>query len=75
MFIGTTGATIVAKDKWIQDMHMKKGALTKTAQKHHGVTKRGDLSDKFLDAAAEGEYGPKTKKRANLAKNFKKMKH
>lgn len=59
---------------WIQDAVKKPGSLTETASKHGGVKKGGGLTSTFLNAAAAGKYGPKTQKRANLAKTFKTFK-
>ena len=58
---------------WIQKINMNEGALTKTAKKEGGETKKGTIKKSFLDDAAEGEYGKKTAKRANLAKTLGKM--
>jgi hypothetical protein len=63
----------MAKGKdWIPD-DLKRGALTRTAEKKGGVKKGGGLKTQFLDKAAKGDFGAKTAKRANLAKTFKKM--
>lgn len=62
-------------EKWIQKMHLKKGALTKTAEKHHGLKDGGGIKGTFLHDAAAGKYGEKTRKRAVLAISFKKMHH
>lgn len=60
----------MAKDKkWIQKAIKKPGALRKTL----GVKKGQDIPAKKLNAAAEGKYGKKTEKRAELAKTLKKM--
>jgi hypothetical protein len=61
------------KKNWIPK-DLKEGALTRTAEKKGGVKKGGGLKTEFLDKAADGAYGAKTAKRANLAKTFKKMK-
>ncbi len=62
-------------DKWIQKIHLKKGALTATAKEHGGIKPQGGIKDTFLHSAAAGKYGEKTRKRANLALSFKKMHH
>ncbi len=57
------------KEKWIQGMHMKKGAL----HKELGVKKGEKIPEKKLEKA-EHSKNPVTKKRAVLAETFKKMK-
>jgi len=58
--------------KWMQNLDLKKGALTKTL----GVKKGDKIPSKELNEAAEGEgVSPKTAKRARLAKVFKKSFH
>lgn len=61
-------------EKWIQNMHMKKGALTKTAKKEGGVKKEGGLKGSFLKKAASGHFGETTKKRAIMAETMRKFK-
>jgi hypothetical protein len=61
-------------DKWIQKAVKKPGALTATAKAKGGVKKGGGLKSEFLEKAADGKYGAKTAKRAQLAKTFRKMK-
>ncbi len=56
-------------EKWIQKMHMKKGALHKTL----GV-KEGDKIPESKIKKAEHSKNPITKKRAVLAETLKKMK-
>lgn len=53
--------------KWIQKMHMKKGAL----HKELGVPEGKKIPEKKLDAAAK--KGGVEGKRANLAKTLKKL--
>jgi hypothetical protein len=60
-------------DKWIQKAIKKPGALRETAAKHGGINKSGLIKREFLDKAAEGKYGPKTEKRAELAKTLSKL--
>jgi hypothetical protein len=55
---------------WIQGAIKKPGALRKTLD----VKKGEDIPASKLKAAAEGKYGPKTEKRAELAQTLKKMK-
>jgi hypothetical protein len=55
----------VAKKKWIQDMHMKKGAL----HKEMGVPAGEKIPEKKLAAAAK--KGGKEGKRARLAETLK----
>lgn len=55
-------------------MDLKKGALTKTAKEKGGIAKDGKIKSSFLNKAADGKYGKKTEKRAELTKTFKKMK-
>lgn len=62
-------------ERWIQKMHLKKGALTQTAKKHDGIKKGGGIKNSFLQEAMSGKYGGKTRKRAALAISFKKMHH
>lgn len=61
-------------DKWIQKAVKNPGALTETASQHKGVKKGGGLKSSFLDKAANGDFGEKTQKRAQLAKTFKSFK-
>jgi hypothetical protein len=58
----------MAKEKWIQEMHMKKGAL----HKELGVKKVEKIPEKKLEKA-EHSKSPKLKKRAVLAETLKKM--
>lgn len=53
--------------KWIQDMHMKKGALHKDL----GVAEGKKIPEKKLKAAEK--KGGKVGKRARLAETLKKM--
>ena len=62
-------------EKFIQKMHLKEGALTAVAAKHHGIKQKGGIKSTFLEEAAAGKYGKKNRTRANLAKTFKKMHH
>lgn len=57
----------MAKQKWIQKMHMKKGAL----HEEMGVPKGKKIPSKKLAAAAK--KGGKLGKRARLAETLKKM--
>lgn len=54
--------------KWIQSMHMKKGALHKSL----GVPEGQKIPASKLSKAAHSS-NPTTRKRANLAKTLKKM--
>jgi hypothetical protein len=54
--------------KFIQDMHMKKGALHKTL----GVPEGKKIPAKKLEKA-EHSKNPLTRKRANLAETLKKL--
>jgi len=56
-------------EKWIQDAHIKKGALRK--QLH--VKKGEKIPEKKLEKA-EHSKNPTTRKRAVLAETFKEMK-
>jgi hypothetical protein len=58
----------MAKEKWIQKMHMKKGAL----HRELGVKEGQKIPAKKLEKA-EHSKNPKLKKRADLAKTLKKM--
>jgi hypothetical protein len=57
----------MAKEKWIQDMHMKKGALHKDL--HVAADKK--IPKKKLEKAAHGTG--KTAKRARLAETLEKF--
>lgn len=57
------------KKKFIQEMHMKKGAL----HKELGVKQGEKIPEKKLEKA-ENSKNPKLKKRAVLAQTLKKMK-
>jgi len=59
----------MAKEKWIQDIDMKKGALRKTL----GIKKGENIPEKVLKKA-EKSKNPITRKRAVLAETLKKMK-
>lgn len=58
----------MAKEKWIQGMHMKKGAL----HKELGVPQGKKIPEAKLTAAEK--KGGKEGKRAHLAQTLKKMK-
>lgn len=58
----------MAKEKWIQEMHMKKGALHKDL----GVKKGEKIPAKKLEKA-EHSKNPKIAKRAHLAETLKKL--
>jgi hypothetical protein len=58
----------MAKDKWIQEMHMKKGAL----HKELGVKEGKKIPEKKLKKA-EHSKNPTLKKRAVLAETLKKV--
>lgn len=58
----------MAKEKWIQGMHMKKGAL----HKELGVPQGKKIPEAKLKAAEK--KGGKEGKRAHLAETLKKMK-
>ena len=55
-------------EKWIQKMHMKKGALHKDL----GVPEGKKIPEKKLEKATHSK-NPKERKRANLAKTLKKL--
>ncbi len=59
-------------EKWIQAIHMKKGALTAKAKKAGGISKSGKIKPEFIAKAAKSS-NPKTRKQANLAKTLKKL--
>ena len=65
----------MAKEKkdWIKGAVKKPGALKATAKAHGAIAKDGDIKKSFVDKAAEGKYGKKTERRAELAKTFAKM--
>lgn len=54
--------------KWMNKLHLKKGALRKTL----GVKKGHDIPEGELEEAAHDEDSPKTAKRARLALVFRK---
>lgn len=56
------------KKKWIQGMHLKKGALHKTLH-----IKPGEKIPESALKKAEHSKNATTRKRAVLAENFKKM--
>lgn len=56
------------KDRWIQDMDLKKGALRKTLK-----VKEGEKIPLSKLKKAEKSKDPLTRKRATLAENFRKM--
>ncbi len=58
----------MAKDKWIQEMHMKKGAL----RKELGAKKGKPIPAKKLEKATHSK-NPKLAKRAKLAETLKKL--
>lgn len=65
----------MAKEKWIQKINLKKGALTKTASKHGAIKKGNGIKKAWLKKAAKGEGVSKTTaKRARLALSFSKFK-
>jgi len=59
----------MAKEKWIQGMHMKKGAL----HEELGVPKGKKIPEKKLEKA-EHSKNPTERKRAILAKTLKGLK-
>ena len=59
----------MAKKDWIQEMHLKKGALRKELDTPKGKK----ISASKLEKAAHSK-DPKLKKRAVLAETFRKMK-
>ena len=62
-----------AKDgKWIQGMHMKEGAFTAKAKKAGAVKKGGGIKASFTNKETKSS-NPTTRKQANLAKTFAKM--
>jgi hypothetical protein len=58
-----------SKKNWIQDMHMKQGALHKTL----GVPAGKDIPEQKLEKA-EHSQNPLTAKRAKLAQTLKNLK-
>ena len=59
----------MSKEKWIQDMDLKKGALRKTLK-----VKKGEKIPENKLEKAEKSKNPLTRKRAILAETFRKMK-
>jgi hypothetical protein len=59
---------MVEKKKWIQDAHLKKGALRNTLK-----VKDGEKIPLSKLKKAEHSTNPTTKKRAVLAESFRKM--
>lgn len=67
-----SGAPVMKKGgKFIQKMHMKKGAL----HAQLGVPKGEKIPAKKLDAAASGRYGKLAEKRAHTAEMLKGLHH
>lgn len=60
----------MAKEKWIQKMHMKKGALHESLH-----VKEGKKIPESKLKKAEHSKNPTTRKRAVLAETLKKMHH
>ncbi|HEX4374889.1 MAG TPA: hypothetical protein VHZ50_16410 [Puia sp.] len=58
----------MAKEKWIQKMHMKKGALHEDLE-----VKKGKKIPESKLKKAEKSKNPKLKKRAVLAETLKKL--
>lgn len=58
---------------WIQKAIKNPGALRKTAKEHGAINKEGNIKKGFLKKAADGAYGKKTEKRAELAQTLSKM--
>ena len=58
----------MAKEKWIQKIHMKKGALRKALH-----VKEGEKIPEEKLKKAEHSKNPTMKKRAQLAETLKKM--
>ena len=58
----------MAKEKWIQKMHMKKGALRESLH-----VKKGEKIPAKKLKKAEHSKDPKTRKRAQLAETLKKI--
>lgn len=58
----------MAKEKWIQGMHMKKGALRKSLD-----VKAGEKIPASKLKKAEHSKNPTTRKRAVLAETLRKM--
>lgn len=56
------------KKKWIQDMHMKKGALRESLH-----VKKGEKIPESKLMKAEHSKNPTTAKRAHLAETLKKL--
>lgn len=56
------------KEKWIQKAHVKKGAFTRKAKKHHE-----SVSEFEEDVLANPDhYSPRTVRQANFARNVRK---
>lgn len=58
----------MAKEKWIQKMHMEKGSLRRSLK-----VKKGEKIPTAKLKKAEHSKNPKTAKRARLAETLKKM--
>lgn len=61
-------------DKWMQNVHPKKGALRATAKRMGLVHGNADLSETVLGKLAHSK-NPTTRKRAVLAETYKHAKH
>ena len=59
----------MAKKKWIQDMHMKKGSLRATAKAKGLIHGNQPVTESVLNTL-EHSKNKKTRKRANLAETL-----
>lgn len=59
------------KKKWIQSLHLKKGALREKAQKAGAIDAQGHIKKTWLESKASGN--DQTARQARLAIAFQKM--
>lgn len=68
----TTVTTAKTKDgKWIQKIHVRKGALRKYLQRKYGLEPDQPITKTLLDQAESETDDPTILKRINLARTFK----
>lgn len=60
--------------KWISRMHLKKGALTQTAKRHHMTVPKFERYAERKEKKHPGSMDPTTMKRVHLAETFAHIK-
>lgn len=61
----------MTKEKWMQDLKIKKGAFRAKAAKGGGLNKEGKIKESFIQKE-KNSSNPRTRKQATLAETFKK---